>query len=352
MRRSIGRCRAAALGLAILLGGAAGVAAEEALKLNEVQVLGSHNSYKLAMAAEQFAALKARNPEAAASLEYSHRSLTEQLELGIRKLEIDLFYDPEGTLFPGVAVSGSAFPVLHVQNLDDRSNCADLMVCLEELVRWSDAHPGHVPLFLSFNAKDAVIDEPGFLRPLAFGEDAWLALDAELRAVLGDRLLTPASVIGATGPDWPALNAVRGRFLAILDEGGEKRASYASRWHERAMFANLPETEPGAAILIVNDPVGDFDRIQRLVRAGFIVRTRADANTLEARRGDTARRDNAFASGAQLISTDYYLPAAHFGTDYVVSLPGAMRCNPLLRPEPCSLREPPTASSTPSSTEE
>ena len=106
------------------------------------------------------------------------------------------------------------------------------------------------------------------------------------------------------------------------------------------MFANLPETEPGAAVLIVNDPIADFERIQRLVRAGFIVRTRADANTLEARSGDVTRRDRAFASGAQLVSTDYYLPAAHFGTDYVVALPDGMRCNPLLRAEACRLREP------------
>ena len=80
-------------------------------------------------------------------------------------------------------------------------------------------------------------------------------------------------------------------------------------------------------MLVVNDPVGEFERIQRLVRQGFIVRTRADANTVEARTGDVTRRDRALASGAQLVSTDYYLSAAHFGQDYVVRVPGGMRCN-------------------------
>jgi hypothetical protein len=132
---------------------------------------------------------------------------------------------------------------------------------------------------------------------------------------------------------------VRGSFVAILDESGKKLAGYAARWQDRAMFANLPETAPGAAILIVNDPVAQFARIRSLVRAGFIVRTRADADTREARSGDTLRRDRALASGAQLVSTDYYRPATHFGTGYVVALPGGPRCNPLLRPPDCRLEE-------------
>ncbi len=340
------RWRQSALGL--LGAGAALVAmlllmasawADDALRLNEIQVLGSHNSYKQTMSAENFAALTERNPEVAASLEYTHLPLAEQLDLGIRKLELDVFYDPQGELFPGVVTSGSRFPVLHVQNLDDRSSCPDLLSCLTEITRWSRAHASHVPIFISFNAKDSAIDQPGFIRPLPFDEDAWLAMDAEIRAVLGEALIEPADVIGESGPEWPLLNSVRGRFLTILDEGGDKRATYASRWRERAMFANLPETDAGAAVLIVNDPIADFARIQSLVRRGFIVRTRADADTREARSGDTRRREQAFASGAQLVSTDYYLPADHFGTGYQVRLPEGMRCNPLLRPGPCELNE-------------
>ena len=53
-----------------------------------------------------------------------------------------------------------------------------------------------------------------------------------------------------------------------------------------------------------------------------MVRTRADANTVQARNNDTSQREQAFASGAQAISTDYYLPAQHFGNDYQVQIPG------------------------------
>ena len=329
------------LGLVCGLSAVSGIA-EQPLRLNEIQVLGSHNSYKLAMDPGKFAALAAENAPLAESLEYWHLPLPEQLDLGIRKLELDVFYDPEKSLYGERDQSQSQFAVMHVQNLDDRSNCPTLVTCLEVLRRWSERNPRHVPVFISFNTKDAVIDRPGFVTPVPFGEAAWLALDAEIRRILGHRLLTPQDVFSADVLQWPLLDAVRGRFVLILDEAGEKRQTYSRGWRERAMFANQPVGTAGAAIMIVNDPVSDFEQIQHLVRSGFIVRTRADANTREARDGDTRRRDRAIASGAQLISTDYYLPATHFATDYVVQLkPG---CNVVVTNRTCNISEAPRAS--------
>ena len=54
-----------------------------------------------------------------------------------------------------------------------------------------------------------------------------------------------------------------------------------------------------AAIFVINDPLAEGERIRHLVAQGYLVRTRADADTEEARRNDTWRRDAAaFASGA------------------------------------------------------
>ncbi|MCZ6641151.1 MAG: Ca2+-dependent phosphoinositide-specific phospholipase C [Gammaproteobacteria bacterium] len=321
-------------------------AAERQLRLNEIQVIGSHNSYKLAMAPERFAELQASRPELAKSLEYWHVPLNEQLDLGLRKLELDVFYDPDGSLFgrnetASASRSASSFPVLHVQTLDDRSSCVNLLTCLTVIRRWSDAHPRHVPVIISINAKDTVYDRPGYIQPRPYVADAWLALDAEFGAVLGDKLITPAEVFESGTRTWPTLADSRGRFLAVLDEGGEKRRVYAGIWRERLLFANLPAGEAGAAVMIVNDPIRDFERIKNLVREGYLVRTRADADTAEARSGSTERRDRAFASGAQMISTDYYGQAKHFGTTYQVVLPGkrAVRCNPVLIAEHCEIEE-------------
>ncbi|HEY0435961.1 MAG TPA: Ca2+-dependent phosphoinositide-specific phospholipase C, partial [Phenylobacterium sp.] len=71
-------------------------AAVDALKMNQIQVVGSHNSYKMAIAPKEMAVLKARNPKAAETLDYSHEPLTQQLDAGARQLELDFVYDPEG----------------------------------------------------------------------------------------------------------------------------------------------------------------------------------------------------------------------------------------------------------------
>ena len=57
------------------------------------------------------------------------------------------------------------------------------------------------------------------------------------------------------------------------------------------------------------------ERIAALVRDGYIVRTRADADTFEARTNSTERRDRALGSGAQYVSTDYPEPV-HITVEY------------------------------------
>ncbi len=307
-------------------------ASASGLRLNDIQVIGSHNSYKLAMSPDRFESLQSTNPEVALSLDYEHVSLEEQLDMGLRILELDVFYDPTGEHYtwPEGEQPAGGFRVMHVQDLDDRSHCSTLRRCLETLDSWSVRSPDHLPVVVTVNAKDQQIDQPGFVVPLPFSAQAWDDLDAVVQEKLGSKLMTPTSVATDAGPMWPSLDAARGRFLFVLDEGGEKRDSYLARERDAAFFANLPAEHPQAAFLIVNNPVADFDRIQSLVREGFLVRTRADADTEEARTGNTERRDRAFASGAQFISTDYYLPAK-FGTGYVVELPNgqAARCNPV-----------------------
>jgi len=69
-----------------------------------------------------------------------------------------------------------------------------------------------------------------------------------------------------------------------------------------------------------------------------VVRTRADADTHEARENNTVPRDMALASGAQWVSTDYPVPDPAFGTGDKVEIPGGMpaRCDPLNTPANCA----------------
>lgn len=292
-------------------------------RLNELQFVGSHNSYKLAMSTDNAKALQARNPEAWAALDYEHVPLAEQLDLGMRKLELDVFYEPKT----------SSFVVGHVQTIDMRSHCAELAQCLTQLINWSDQHPTHAPIWVSINAKDQAIT--GLPTPAAFDAAAFKALDAQLDATLANRLIRPQDVQGLS---WPTLSAAQGKFLFILDEQGGKRELYLKGWQDRPMFTNSPAGHPAAAVMIINDPLAQAATIRRMVQQGYLVRTRADADTLEARRNDSRRRDAAFASGAHAISTDYYLPSTRFDSPYQVSLPNTqapIRCNPVTAQADC-----------------
>lgn len=82
----------------------------------------------------------------------------------------------------------------------------------------------------------------------------------------------------------------------------------------------------------MNDPERDSSKIMQMVHKGYIVRTRADADTKEARRNDNTRFKVACRSGAQIITTDYYKKSAHFRSDYSVSFDNGkyVRRNPIV----------------------
>ncbi len=335
------------------------------VRLNEVQVLASHNSYHVEPEPTLFSALLGFLGAEAEGFEYTHRPLAEQLDAGVRAIELDVFADdPAGGRYAapvlgpvlGLAPVDPAFAepglkVFHVQEVDYRSTCTQLTDCLAQVRAWSDAHPGHLPLTIQIEAKDGTIPDPGlgFVTPLPWGQATFAQLESEIRSVFPeDRVLAPADVRGrsATLRDavvagrWPRLDAARGQVLFVLDDKGAKRDAYRAEvpdLADRSIFVDVPEADPDAAITVVNDPVGDAARIRALVEAGFIVRTRADADTVQARSGDTSQRDAALASGAQYVSTDYVWPDDRFGTGYVVDLPGetAARCNPVNAPSRC-----------------
>src|SRR5688572_16680116 len=74
-------------------------AAVDALPMNALQAIGTHNSYKMAIAPNEFAMIKAANPKEADGIDYSHPPLARQLDAGARQLEIDIVYDPDVGMF-------------------------------------------------------------------------------------------------------------------------------------------------------------------------------------------------------------------------------------------------------------
>lgn len=193
---------------------------------------------------------------------------------------------------------------------------------------WSDANPYHTPITVTINAKDGEI--PNTRKPLVFDAAALQNVDDEIRSILPEeKLITPDLVRGKRATleeavlkdGWPKLNAVKGKFLFVLDESDPKMDLYLQKFpglKGAALFVNAEEGNPEAAFRIINDPIADFKKIHSLVKKGYMVRTRADADTKEARTNDYTRFEKAKASGAQVITTDYYIPSKLFASDFQV----------------------------------
>jgi hypothetical protein len=323
----------------------------EELRLNQLQAIGSHNSYHLAPPAGVLAVIGRFRKDAVEAWDYSHPPLSEQLsDAGIRQIELDIFADTVGGRFASplgwtlANLAGAKLPpfdstgvlakpgfkILHVPDIDCWSNSRTLDLALTELATWSSAQADHLPVMVLVECKD---EELPLLptKPEPFTRERLLELDAAiLKAIPREKLLLPDDIRGgeASLPDaiakhgWPEIAKVRGKFLFALDNGGTIRDRYLEgnpALEERVLFVSAPDTvHPAAAWFKRNDPKRGFHEIQRLVKEGFIVRTRADSGNME----------RAFESGAQWVSTDDFsdkLPA-----DKRVAFPGGKMVRPNL----------------------
>lgn len=341
---------------------------DQCIRLNQIQVLGTHNSYKLNLPLSLIEAVNPMIPGWSENIEYGHRTLTEQFEeLGIRQIELDIFADPEGGLFAepkGALLSDDTdflnqeemnepgFKVLHVQDIDYRSTCLTFISCLEEIRDWSESNPTHFPIMIMVELKDSQNNTRGefsLTLPIEFDKELIKEVDHEIWSVFDrDHVITPDEVRGdfesleeaIVSNGWPTLADSRGKVLFGLDNTGRHKDEYleiSPIMENLAMFVSSSPGEPTAGFIKMNNVMNSSDRIRDYTEKGFLIRTRSDIPTVEARSGDTTRRDLSLESGAQYISTDY-AEESPFGSGYIVTLPGAVsaaRCNPISAPVGC-----------------
>jgi hypothetical protein len=343
--------------------------ANDSVKLNQIQLIGTHNSYHAGLSPGEARLLLDKNPTLYQSLEYRHAPLDQQLNAGVRQIELDIFADTQGGRYahpagprwvaaaglppdpvfdPDELMSKPGFKVMHVQDLDYRSTCQTLIACLTVVRTWSAAHPRHLPVFILLETKQADLPEKYHATVTEkFTPSIFDALDAEIRSVFGARdMIVPDQIRGrhrnlqeaVLQGGWPKLAAARGKVMFLMDQRPvgpmylQGHASLAGR----VIFTNAEAGQPDCALPEEND--GSKEHIAALVRKGYWVRTRTDADTKEARRNDATHRDTAFASGAQFLSTDYPASEPSQWSSYSVSFAnGAVaRCNPVNGPHTCS----------------
>jgi Phosphoinositide phospholipase C, Ca2+-dependent len=337
------------------------------VRINQIQFIGTHNSYHSGFAPSAAQLWQQKSPKVFAGLDYRHPSLRSQLEAGVRQIEIDIFADTKGGLYahpygetliaqaglpadppfdPQHLMEKPGFKVMHVQDVDYRSVCEPFTSCLAEVRAWSKAHPNHLPVFILVETKQGALHvQFPTATPENFTPAIFDALDHEITSVFpAGEMITPDDVRGSyatlnqavRADRWPTLKEARGKVIFLMDQ--KKMGPLYLEGHPslkgRILFTNADAGTADAAFIEQNDEPAEA--IEALVRQGYLIRARADSDTKEARTNDTARRDAVLASGAQIISTDY--PASEqAASGYKVELPGngVARCNPVLRPKTC-----------------
>jgi hypothetical protein len=294
----------------------------EPLRLNDLQMKGTHNSYHL-----KTPGVSAIQPE----YNFTHADLDVQADrLGVRQFELDVY------LVPGMGLR-----VYHTP-WDSATNCEGFTGCLTVLLNWSIAHPSHAPLWIFVEPKDlpAVVEEFDILEMM--NAEIGQAWPAELR-------ISPSDVQGdatdlrtaVTESGWPLLESSRGKTLFVLLDKTEIRDLYVDRnptLENQSMFAIVDEDHPLASVISFTNPDSHGERLRNASEAGFMVRTRPDAATVEAQTVNYTRFGLAVASGAHFLATDF--PGNDRGLDYAIWLAeGPVMCNPITAPSHCTTRD-------------
>lgn len=287
---------------------------DDRLRLNELQLKGSHNSYHLRP-------LSNDDPQWL----YDLPSLTDQLtRFGVRAVELDIHY-----------YAGEIW-VYHLAGEDPRSTCARLADCLKELRAWSLANPGHQPLIVYIEPRDEwdelkIIDHLDTLEQTLI--DGWPREKVFMPDDFVQGYHDVQSAMHAKG--WPTLGQLRGKTIFVLLSFGDLPYKYAfdgnGLWGRR-MFVTATDTAwRHAGFVSMDEPLVQGEQIKSAVANGFLVRTRAD--DLPGRGRDFwYKRNAAFNSGAQFVLTDY--PDPNYIPGYSSDIPGGTpsRCNPVTAP--------------------
>lgn len=290
---------------------------DDVLRINDLQMKGTHNSYHQRPSADPID-----------EWNYSHAPLSVQVaEQGVRQFELDVHYRADE----------KRFHVYHLPGADDQSSCPLFVDCLGELKTWSDANPGHHPLFVFIEPKDdadRVVDAiSGHLGDL----------EAEILSVWPRRrIITPDDVKGAHATlreavqagDWPTLGEARGKAVFVLLEDDHETGSLHAEYTNgntsldgKLMFATALESDPYGAILSINSP--HDTRIEAAARQGFIVRTMPGDPFVDGAFTSRADLEAGLDGYAHILSNDDPVPGR--ADDYWLDLKGGnpTRCHKL-----------------------
>jgi Phosphoinositide phospholipase C, Ca2+-dependent len=312
--------------------------------INQQKFLASHNSYKQLpekgvirfLNRIQSSLPDGLDPN---EMDYGHVDIMTQLDsFGIRGLELDVYADPMGGAYykrrlpffiwgprqrSGIEeLKEPGIKILHIKDVDYQSSVPTWRSAMMLLRDWSTSHPDHGVVIINVEVKT---ESPGgsssFLRKLGFkpapdfDETALLELSKTTSEVLGNRVYAPIKMLrqernlkeSIEKNNWPSVQETKGQFIFIMEGLNAPLKEQVLELRDSLPFFYYgEESHPNVVFVLKNNCKGHEEEIQQCVKRGLMVRTRADAGTIESRRNDYTTWESALKSGAQIISTDYY----------------------------------------------
>lgn len=284
-------------------------AIEDGVKLNEIAVLGTHNSYQRLATKETRFAMNLIDTITFKkfglnTFDFEMDTLTEQLEMGVRNVEIDI-----ETLDKDDKIE---IKVTHNSLIDNASSAYDFTKALQEIKMWSDNNPEHIPVIIIVEPKSFVIEINGMKK---FSLEYAQELDKIVADTLGDSLLTPEDMLRdyssfkemRENDDWISLKEARGKILVLLHDCDvtESYIALDETIRTQKMFPMLrydDRNESYTSFILENDAFRANDRkSENIDESNLIVRTRADVYP----EYSDERYEVIETCGSQIITTDF-----------------------------------------------
>ncbi len=285
---------------------------------NDLQLIGTHNSYKLYQTELCYQISSLVFPlagEDSDAMNYEHDDLTTQLNMGLRTFEWDIVsYDGE---FDG-------FLIQHEAYIDALSSTPNLELALEELVMWSDYNEDHIPLIIMIECKEITL--PSADKDEVDTAEEILELSELISEVLGDKFYTPSDLIGdydsmtALREDngYPTIDDLLGKIIIVLHPGtactdyGENVA-----FEDQDIFVGDIEDE-NACFAVVS---GAYSVTINAITNGYI--TRSYTGAWLSYSPDEEQKYISF--GSNIISSDYvdedkFDTVSRFANGYTISV--------------------------------
>ena len=280
----------------------------ENVKINEIAVIGTHNSYQMTETLCNRMMMKMLNIITFGAVQdktaFEMDTFTDQLEHGVRNLELDIeTADDNGDI---------SFVVTHHPLLENVSSAYDFSKALEEIALWSDNNPGHLPVYLLVEPKSLV---PPINNLKSFTVEYALELDNIIRQTLGDRLLTPKDAMGEyssledmrMNDSWPTLESAAGKIIVLMHtcDVTPEYIAVDETISIQAMFpmVGVADTDKSyASFILANKPASAAKKRSKTIdEKNLMVRTRADSYP----DFNDERYEYAKECGSQIITTDY-----------------------------------------------